>query len=100
MNIFMSTVVNGAPFSYRNDKLIFMNKNMLRFVKWVLRAYNTGVFSSKYNFGINISTCETAAVHIATSSKRKSIIGTVYGVNTGVFAPKYQGFTWTAGGTV
>ena len=50
--------LNGAPFSYRNNKLIFMNKNMLRFVKWVLRAYhrycngvNTGVFTSKYNFG-------------------------------------------------
>ena len=77
---------NEAPFSYRNNKLIFMNKNMLRFVKWVLRAYkyhryyngvNTGVFASKYKFGINNSTCETSAVNITTSSKRKSIIGNV-----------------------
>ena len=67
--------INGAPFSYRNNKLIFMNKNMLRFVKWVLRAYhrycngvNTGVFTSKYNFGTNNSTFETAAVHIITTS--------------------------------
>ena len=65
---------NRAPFSYRNNKLIFMNKNMLRFVKWVLRAYhryrngvNTGIFTSKYNFDTNNSTCETAAVHITTS---------------------------------
>ena len=80
------SLFNGAPFSYRNNKVIFMNKNMLRFVKWVLRAYkyhrycdgvNTGVFASKCKFGINNSTCETAAVHITTSSKRKSIIGTV-----------------------
>ena len=80
------SVFNGAPFPYRNNKLIFMNKNMLRFVKWVLSAYkyhrycnevNTGVFASKYKFGINNSTCETAAVHITTSSKRKSIFSTV-----------------------
>ena len=63
--------INGAPFSYRNNKLIFMNKNMLRFVKWLLRAYhrycngvNMGVFASIYKFGTNNSTCETAAVHI------------------------------------
>ena len=33
---------------------------------------NTGVFTSKYNFGINNLRCETAAVPIGTSSKRKS----------------------------
>ena len=32
---------------------------------------NTGVFASKYNFGISNMRCETAAVPIATSSKRK-----------------------------
>ena len=33
---------------------------------------NTGVFASKYNYGINNLRCETAAVHTATFSKRKS----------------------------
>ena len=33
---------------------------------------NTGVFASKYVSGINNLRCETAAVHIATSSKRKN----------------------------
>ena len=36
------------------------------------KGVNTGVFASKYNFGINNLKCETAAVPIATSSKRKS----------------------------
>ena len=35
---------------------------------------NTGVFASKYNFGISNLRCETAAVPIATSSKRKSAL--------------------------
>ena len=36
------------------------------------KGVNTGVFASKYNFGISNLRCETAAVPIATSSKRKS----------------------------
>ena len=36
------------------------------------KGLNTGVLASKYNFGINNLRFETAAVHIATSSKRTS----------------------------
>ena len=36
------------------------------------KGMNTGVFASKYNFDINNFRCETAAVNIASSSKRKS----------------------------
>ena len=40
---------------------------------------NTGVFAAKYdNSGINILRCETAAVHIATSSKRKSASSRIF----------------------
>ena len=37
-----------------------------------------GVFASKYNSGINNLRCETAAVHIATSSKRKSAYSCIF----------------------
>ena len=36
------------------------------------KGEDTGVFASKYNFGINNLRYETAAVHTATYSKRKS----------------------------
>ena len=39
---------------------------------------NTGVSASKYNFGISNMRCETAAVPIATSSKRKSAYSCVF----------------------
>ena len=39
---------------------------------------NTGVFASKYNFGIKSLRCETAAVHTATSSKPKSALSFIF----------------------
>ena len=37
------------------------------------KGVNTGVFASKYNFGINNLRCETAPIRIDTSSKRKAL---------------------------
>ena len=47
----------------------YIKKRVDRYKKGV----NTSVFASKYNLGIKDLRCETAAVHIATSSKRKSV---------------------------
>ena len=48
------------------------NRSSIGMFGYNKKGVNTGVFASKYNFGINNLRCETAAVSIATSSKRKS----------------------------
>ena len=42
------------------------------------KGVNAGVFASKYSFGISNLRCETAAVSIATSSKRKSAYSCIF----------------------
>ena len=49
-----------------------LKKQVDRLIGTDKKGANTGVFASKYNyFGINTLRYETAAVHIAPSSKRK-----------------------------
>ena len=59
-------ILNGAPRT-RAEKKYFKRKSIIGTV--FCNGVNTGVFASKYNFGINNLRCETHAVSIATSSK-------------------------------
>ena len=64
------------PWLARNGPETFRHLYNIKKIGWSVDRYkkaaNTGVFASKYNFGISNSRFETSRCHIATCSKRKS----------------------------
>ena len=65
-----------CPWLARNGPETFRHLYNIKKIGWSVDRYkkgvNTGVFASKYNFGISNLRYEASRCHIATCSKRKS----------------------------